>query len=125
MERLRENIAVSLPSMSHLTDDAAVEASEAAASPAHQTAAPALRTVGQDGPQSSAAAVSTDCSAAWDGVTTVRVDDLDWRQSANQLQPPYDVVLVADVVSYHDGYAFAQHHRLIPSHDVQASCAFD
>ena len=34
----------------------------------------------------------------WDGITQVTVAELDWRDDVAFLQPPFDVVLVADVV---------------------------
>lgn len=42
----------------------------------------------------------------WDGITQVTVAELDWRDNVAFLQPPFDVVLVADVVRAADTYTF-------------------
>ncbi|KAK9820195.1 hypothetical protein WJX72_007349 [[Myrmecia] bisecta] len=35
---------------------------------------------------------------AWDGISHVRIEELDWQEDVRFLEPPYDVLLVADVV---------------------------
>ncbi len=96
LERLKENVAVSLPPTVHLTDasvaeeTAVAEQSEAAMQQDLAKVADALQT--------STASANSQGSPSWDGQTCVWVEELDWRQSAHHLRAPYDVVLVADVV---------------------------
>lgn len=93
LERLRDNVAVSLPATAVLTEGKSASTSEGA--PAAAAARPAVC----NGLQHAANRDSIDTSAGWDGTTSVRVCELDWRQTGDELRPPYDVVLVADVVS--------------------------
>ena len=96
LERLRENVAVSLPPTAHLTD-ASVAEETAVAEQSDAARQHDLATVA-DALQTSSASAYSQRSPGWDGKTCVRVEELDWRQSARHLRAPYDVVLVADVV---------------------------
>lgn len=81
MERLRENVEASLPPTADLIAEAAAEPAETICAKGDATA--------------SGGAVE----GGWDGRTAVRTCEMDWRQGADHLQPPYEVVLVADVAS--------------------------
>lgn len=97
LERLRENVAASLPPTAHLTDAAvAVETSVAEAE--QSEAARQRHLVTADALQTAPASAKSQRSPGWDSKTCVQVEELDWRQSARHLRAPYDVVLVADVV---------------------------
>lgn len=92
LERLRDNVAVSLPATANLREENPASTSEEV--PAAMAARPAV----SNGPVHAAKHDSIDSSAGWDGTTSVRVCELDWRQTGDDLRPPYDVVLVADVL---------------------------
>lgn len=98
LERLSENVAVSLPPTAHLTD--ASEAVETAVAEAEQSDAARQRGLATvtDELRTAPASAASQRSPGWDGKTCVHVEELDWRQSARHLRAPYDVVLVADVV---------------------------
>lgn len=118
MESLHENVTANLPKHCKLRPDIwkqpSSDASEPLHSIQHSAAEPAqpqqassqtaythcTDTSGADNLSNAKTDAARDDSDAQEPITDVSVAELDWAQDPAFLSPPYEVVLIADVVSH-------------------------